>query len=178
MKIRRIVILTIILSACGAGDKASNLEYETFVNNERYYQIDYPKEWDTNRLNLSMDFNALEPLQDSADFYTEGLNISVYPNTDNISLVEIVDENIKMAKRMFPQTNAEKTSFITDSGIEGEQVSLTFDTGRLNLSNTATFIAGHGNLYTITYSSETQYAKAYKPIFEKMLNSFTWTIRE
>lgn len=150
----------------------SIVEYNTFTSQEKKYQIAYPSTWDTTSLDSQVDFTAIDQMKDSLDQYTDGFNISVYPNPTQLSLDEITTGNFRTAKELFPTAQLTKEKVVNANGIEGCSVKMVFMSGELNLTNEATFILGNGNLYTITQSAETSSLKYYKPIFKHIIDSF------
>lgn len=169
MKIIIPILLAFFVLSC-----SEQIKYDTYTSEEHKYQIDYPSNWDTENFDARMNFSAVDTIADSLDMYPDGFNISVYPNPEGVKLEQIVEENLRIAKELFPDAVVSKKAITNKNGVNGQSVKMVFVSGILKLTNNVTFISGNGNLYTLTQSSETSKVEEYSAIFDYVLDSFMW----
>ncbi len=161
------ISLIILLTACGGTN------YNTYSNVEHGFEIDYPENWDTTKMDARMVFMALEGFKDSTDLYTEGFSISVYDN-EGYDLESIVDQNVNVAQYYFADAKIERKDLVTANDIEGIVLELIYDADGLEVMNRACFFDHAGKLYTITESMENKKRDEYDAIFNEIINSLAW----
>ncbi len=154
------------LVSCGS-------DYTTRVDVLNGFEIDYPSDWDTAKIDPRMTFEAIEGFSDSTDVFGERFNISVFPHGGN-ELSDIVDQNVRMANQVYGSLKIERGNGTNENGVDYIQLKMPYPAESLSLINQATFIVDETSLYTITQICEEKKIGEYQEQFDTVINSFKW----
>ena len=158
-------------------DKTVNTDsiyYSKYVDHKNGFTIDYPSTWDTTKKDPRLTFSAFDIKSDTADIFSEGLNITIMPSK-GASLDEIAEENIKMINQYYNNPKIEQAKTTNDNGILFITLSVVLKREGLKMVSFSTFFTKDNKLYTLSQTTETKNMKHYGPIFQHVINSYNWT---
>jgi len=148
--------------------------FKDYVNRDKGFSLSYPAKWDTILKDSNMVFVAVEHDADTLDKFNEGFNVTVFPN-EGLTLSQMVDENIKMLKSYYGNSEIVRTSIKNKNGLDSIILQIKQNSEGIALISYSTFFDNGTHLFTVTATIEEAKKQKYSKIMNTVLNSFNWT---
>jgi len=158
----------------------------TYRNDTFSFKIDYPPTWKVIENNpdspLSVQnvvVNFYSPPEHSSDFFSENLGISATKlNESEIkSLDGLVEVLTPYYNEIFGVRQPLSSQEVVLGGNPAKKITFSYDLFGKKVENTQIFSIESGYVYVINYLCEESSCSTYLPTFNKMVDSFRFTLR-
>lgn len=163
--------LIVYLSAGSTAAENIPSALEKYINEEKKYSIEYPKDWQKQDL-PRLDIVIFAPAKD-ADAQTHAtMNIVSEKVDETVSLEKFYTESIKHLTTELKEVQVEKTGELNVDHLPSKWILYNHVMLQNKFRVLQYFFVGNGYIYLLTFSSPAENFDNYRPVFESIASSF------
>lgn len=149
--------------------KASTLE--KYVNEEKNYSIEYPKDWQKQEL-PRLDIVLFAPAKDATAQTQATMNIVSEKVGDAVTLEQFYNESVKHLTTDLKEVLVEKTGELQINNLPSKWILYNHVMLQSKFRVLQYFFVANGYIYLLTFSSPTEAFDNYRSFFESIASSF------
>lgn len=163
--------LIVYLPASSATVEEAAPPQERYVNKEKNYSIEYPKDWQTQDI-PRLDIVLISPSR-NADTQTHAtMNLVSESVGDSVSLDQFYNESIKHLTAELKDVKIEKSGDLNIHGVPSKWIQYSHQMLDSNFRVLQYFIVTQGNVYLMTFSALSDDFDHFMTTYESIANSF------
>lgn len=144
---------------------------EKYINEEKGYSIEYPKNWQKQEI-PRLDLVLLSPPKDAESQTHATMNLVSETVGDKVSLDQFYNESVKHLTTELQEVKLEKSGDLNIHGIPSKWVQYSHRMVDSNFRVLQYFLVAQGNIYLITFSAIADDFDHFYPICQKIAASF------
>ncbi|MBA3815888.1 MAG: hypothetical protein H0X29_05095 [Parachlamydiaceae bacterium] len=144
---------------------------EKYINEEKGYSIEYPKDWQKQEI-PRLDIVLLSPTRNAESQTHANMNLVSEAVGEKVTLDQFYDESVKHLTAELVDVKVEKTGDLNIHGIPSKWIQYKHRMIDNNFGVLQYFMVAEGNIYLITFSGVTEDFEHFLTAFEKIAASF------
>lgn len=144
---------------------------EKYINEEKGYSIEYPKDWQKQEI-PRLDIVLLSPPKSEEAQTHATMNLVSETIGDTINLDQFYNESVKHLTKELKEAKIEKTGDLNIHGVPSKWIQYSHQMMDTNFRVLQYFLVAHGNVYLITFSAIADDFDHFNPTYQKIAASF------
>lgn len=144
---------------------------EKYINEEKGYSIEYPKNWQKQEI-PRLDIVLLSPSKNAESQTHATMNLVSETVGDKVTLDQFYNESIKHLTNELQEVKIEKSGDLYIHGIPSKWIQYSHKMVDSNFRVLQYFLVSQGNIYLITFSAIADDFDHFYPIYQKIAASF------
>jgi hypothetical protein len=159
------------LPASSASVEESAPPLEKYINEEKGYSIEYPKDWQKQEI-PRLDIVLLSPPKNAESQSHATMNLVSEKIGDQVSLDHFYTQSIQHLKNELKEVNIEKSGDVNIHGLPSKWIQYSHKMMDTNFRVLQYFLVANGNIYLMTFSAMGENFDHFRPTYESIANSF------